>query len=151
MNTTATNILGQLLLWAARLGGLALIYLAVRYFRPALFYKGWNTLQPTYGVAVAPAQVQLHHTSLRIGVEHYNQTAHVGLGAQGLYLQRPSLAAKLQLLCIPYAHLRLQSPPGRTGPLGAPVYGIFEADGVEIWLDDPYATELLAHLPASAP
>lgn len=146
MNTTVANSLGQVLLWVARLGGLALIYFAVRYFRPTLFYKGWNTLQAAYGVTAAPAGVQLHHTSLRVGVEHYNQTAHVGFGPRALYLQRPSLAAQLQLLCIPYAQLRLQSPPGHTGPLGAPVYGIFEAAGVEIWLDDLYAIDLIAHL-----
>lgn len=83
---------GQAILWAARLGGLVLIYLLVRYFRPTIFYKGWGSLQPAYGVPMAqmPTDVPMHHTSLRVGTEHYNQTAYLGVGAAGIYLQRPA-------------------------------------------------------------
>jgi len=140
---------GQAILWAARLAGLVVVYLLIRYFRPTIFYKGWGSLQPTYGVPTAqlPAGVPMHHTSLRVGTEHYNQTAHLGLGPAGLYLQRPALKASGQLLCIPYGHLTLKERPGPTGPLGLPVYGIFEARGVELWIDSPYAEQLIAHLP----
>ena len=99
----------------------------------------------------SPADVQLHHTSLRVGIEHYNQTAYVGLGPAGIYLRRPAPTASQRVLYIPYAQVRLQSPPGRTGPLNLPAYGIFRVDGVEVWLDNPYATDLVTHLSPPAP
>ena len=135
-------------MWAARLAGLLLLYLLVRYFRPTLFYKGWGSLQPTYGVPTAqpPANVILHHTSLRVGTEHYNQTAHLGLGAASRYLQRPAPTPAGRLLCIPYNRMSLKQRPGQGGPLNLPVYGIFLVDGVEVWIDSPYAEQLIAHL-----
>jgi hypothetical protein len=145
------RISGQVILWAARLAGLLVLYLLLRYFRPTLFYKGWGNLQPTYGVLTAqlPADVLMHHTSLRVGAEHYNQTAYVGLGLAALYLQRPAHTPASRLLCIPYARLRLRQRPGPSGPLKLPVYGIFVVDGVEVWLDAPYAKQLIDHLPSS--
>lgn len=147
----AERIGGQVILWAARLAGLVVVYLLIRYFRPTIFYKGWGSLQPTYGVPTAqpPADVPMHHTSLRVGTEHYNQTAYLGVGPAGVYLQRPALKPAGRLLYIPYKSLKLKERPGRTGPLNLPVYGIFEANGVEVWIDSPYAEQLIAHLPAS--
>jgi hypothetical protein len=141
---------GQVIIWAARLAGLLLIYLLVRYFRPTFFYKGWGSLQPTYGVLTAqtPANVPMHHTSLRVGTEHYSQTAYVGLGTTGLYLQRPALTPTGRLLCVPYKCLTLKERPSRTGPLRLAAYGIFQVDGVEVWLDSPYAEQLIAYLSA---
>jgi hypothetical protein len=142
---------GQVILWGARLTGLLVLYLLLRYFRPTLFYKGWGNLQPTYGVPTAqpPDDVPMHHTSLRVGAEHYNQTAYVGLGLAALYLQRPAHTPAGRLLCIPYARLQLRQRPGHNGPLQLPVYGIFVVDGVEVWLDASYAKQLIAHLPSS--
>lgn len=153
MDTTASKIAGQVLLWGARIVGPILLYLFIRYLRPNIFYKGWGSLQPTYSLASAapPADVQMHPISLRVGNEHYSQTAYVGLGPAGLYLRRPAPLARQRVLYIPYAQVQLQSPPTRTGPLNLPVYGIFKVDGVEIWLDNPYATDLIAHLSPPAP
>jgi hypothetical protein len=141
---------GQIILWAARLAGLLIVYLLIRYFRPTIFYKGWGNLQSTYGVPTAqpPADVPMHHTSLRVGAEHYNQTAYVGLGPAALYLQRPAPTPVGRLLRIPYASLRVRQRPGPSGPLKLPVYGIFVVDGVEVWLDAPYAEQLIEHLPS---
>lgn len=147
--TDTERIGGQIILWAARLAGLLLLYLLVRYFRPTLFYRGWSSLQPTYGVPTAqpPAGIPLHHTSLRVGTEHYNQTAHLGLGAAGFYLLRPAPTLAGRLLYIPYNCLALKQRPGPSGPLTIPAYGIFLVDGVAVWLDSPYAEQLIAHLP----
>ena len=147
----AERIGGQVILWAARLAGPMVVYLLMRYFRPTFFYKGWSNLQATYGVPTAqpPAAVPLHHTSLRVGTEHYNQTAYLGVGPAGVYLQRPALKPAGRLLYIPYGCLKLKAKAGPTGPFSLPVYGVFEANGVEIWIDSPYAEQLIAHLPTS--
>lgn len=147
---TLERIGGHVLLWAARLAGLLLVYLLIRYFRPTFFYKGWGSLQPAYGVPSTqlPANMPMHHTSLRVGTEHYNQTAYVGLGSGGLYLRRPALKPAGQLLYIPYKRLTLKERPSRTGPLNLAAYGIFQVDGVEVWLDSPCAEQLMAYLSA---
>ena len=145
----AENITGQAILWAARLVGLFIIYLLVRHFKPTIFYKGWGSLRSEYSLSDPglPAGLVLHPTSLRVGTEHYNQTAHLGLDEGAVYLQRPVLTGEPSLLRIPFSHLKLVAPPGRLGPLGLPVYGIFAANGVEVWIDSPYAEQLMARLP----
>lgn len=143
------DIIGQVILWAARLVGLFLIYLLVRYFKPTIFYKGWSNLRTEYGLANAslPAGLTMHLTSLRVGSEHYNQTAHIGLDATGVYLQQPFASKEKGALRIPYSRLKLVSPPGRTGVLNSPVYGIFKVDGVDVWIDSPYAEQIMERLP----
>lgn len=144
------NIIGQVILWAARLVGIFLIYLLVRHFKPTLFYKGWNSLSAEYGVVTAtlPAGLILHPTSLRIGTTHYNQTAHLGLDNTNVYLQRPLATKENSFLRIPYAQLKLVSPPGPSGLLNVPVYGVFNISGVDVWIDYPYAEQIIKHLPA---
>ena len=143
----AENAIGQVILWAARLVGVLLIYLVVRYFKPTIFYKGWNNLQTEYRLtnAALPTGLVMQPTSLRIGSEHYNQTARIGLGATGVYLQQPF--ASKGTLYLPYDRLKLVSPPGRTGMLNSPVYGIFKVNGIDVWIDSPYAEQIINHLP----
>lgn len=48
---------------------------------------------------------------------------------------------------IPYNRFKLLEPPkARTGFLAIRTYGIFQVDGVDIWLDDPYASQIIAQL-----
>ena len=150
MTNHTETILGEAILWAARLVGLLLLYLLLRHFKPNLFYKGWGSLRPDYSIAdsALPASLAMHHTSLRVGSEHYNQTAHLGLDAAGVYLQRPLASKEDGKLFIPYQHLTLVPPPGRTGALGLPVYGVFKVNGVDIWIDSPYAEQIIKSLPA---
>lgn len=142
------NIVGQVVLWAARLLGLFLIYLLVRHFKPNIFYKGWGNLRTEYGTSAAlPAGLMMHHTSLRVGSEHYNQTAYIGLDDVGIYLQRPLATKEGSLLRIPYVRLKLIEPPRQPGSLHLPIYGIFRVNGVDLWIDSPYAEQIINHLP----
>ena len=143
------NIAGQAALWAARLVGLFLLYLLLKYLKPNLFYKGWSNLRTEHSIAdsALPAGLAMHHTSLRVGSEHYNQTAHIGLDDMGIYLQRPLGSKEDGKLYIPYARMALVEPPGRTGVLNLPVYGIFKVNGVEVWIDSPYAEQIIERLP----
>lgn len=128
---------------------LGVVYLSFRFIwkdsMPNFFYKGWGTLQPTYAVAQLPAQ--RFTTSVRVGSDVYQGTMYVALDAQGVYFQRTLLKPYQQAMFIPYGRFQLvEKPKPRTKFFSLGTYGIFKVDGVDIWLDNPYADQLIAHL-----
>lgn len=145
------SIAGNVIGWILFLG---FVYMSYRFLwkgsMPNLFYKGWKNLQADYGLTEPnlPAGVVMHPTTLRVGSERYAQTAHLGLDETSVYLQRPLAGAEGRFLRIPYTRLKLMSPPGRSGILNAPVYGIFSVNGVDVWIDSPYAEQIIQHLSA---
>jgi hypothetical protein len=140
------TIVGKTVGWVLFLG---VVYLSFRFIwkdsMPNFFYKGWGTLQPTYAVAQRPAG--LATTSVRVGSDVYQGTMYVALDAQGVYLQRTLLEPYQKALYIPYNRFKLlEKPRPRTKFFSLGTYGIFQVDGVDIWLDNPYADQLIAHL-----
>lgn len=145
------SIAGNIIGWVLFLG---FVYMSFRFLWkdsvPNFFYKGWKNLQADYGLLEQdlPVGVVMHPTTLRVGSERYVQTAHLGLDETSVYLQRPLAGADGRFLRVPYTQLKLMSPPGRTGVLNAPVYGIFKVNGVDVWIDSPYAEQIIQRLPA---
>lgn len=140
------SIAGKVVGWCLFLGAM---YLSYRYIwkgsLPNLSYNGWSTLQPRYAVAHMPDQRTT--TSVRVGSDLYQGTMQVALDAQGVYFECPLRTPANKLMHIPYNRFKLLEPPkARTGFLSISTYGIFQVDGVDIWLDDPYASQIIAQL-----
>lgn len=127
----------------------AVAYFVLKHVSPNIFYKGWGSLKQEYGIAdtAVPPAVRMQETSVRVGSETYNNTMQIGLAEHGIYLQRYVLAKPRGTLHIPYASLALQSPPKQSGFMGLPVYGVFKVNGVDIWIDSPYAEQIIERLP----
>lgn len=128
---------------------LGVVYLSFRFIwqdsMPNFFYKGWGSLQPAYAVEQLPAQRFI--TSVRVGSDVYQGTMYVALDEQGVYFQRTLLEPYKKALYIPYSRFKLvEKPKARTKFFSVGTYGIFEVDGVDIWLGNPYADQLIAHL-----
>lgn len=71
----------------------------------------------------------------------------VALDARGVYFQPARLGLGSLAMCIPYGRFRLiAKPTARTASFSLGTYGIFKVDGVDIWLDQPYADQLIEHL-----
>jgi hypothetical protein len=128
---------------------LVVVYLSFRFIwkdsMPNFFYKGWATLQPAYAVEQLPAQRVI--TSVRVGSDVYQGTMHVTFDEQGVYFQRALLEPYQKAMYIPYSRFKLvEKPKVRTKFFSVGTYGIFNVDGVDIWLDNPYAAQIIAHL-----
>lgn len=128
---------------------LSIIYLSYRFIwrdsLPNLTYAGWNTLQPTYAATRLPARWAT--TSVRVGSDLYQGTMRVAFDAQGMYLQRLLPGTDYTTMYLPYNQFRLvEAPKSRAKLLTLSTYGIFSVEGVDIWLDSPYADQLMVHL-----
>lgn len=128
---------------------LGVAYLSYRFIWkdsvPSFSYKGWNTLHPAYAATHLPPRWAT--TSVRMGADLYQGTMQVALDAQGVYFRRTLPGPYKKALYIPYSQFRLVAKPrARTGLFSLGVYGIFDVDGVAIWLDNPYADQLIGHL-----
>jgi hypothetical protein len=128
------------------------IYLSYRYIwrgaKVSILPLGWGNLSD-YRTASLPAGG--HSIDMRIGSQTYTmQQIRLLVAPEGLYLQRQLLGGSPDTLCIPYAHLRLDSTPTTKRIFFAriPVYGIFYVGGVDLWIDDPAATAIIQHLRA---
>jgi hypothetical protein len=144
------NLFANVFPWVVRLVGLYFMYRVLRNFRPNIFYKGWGNLEKAYAVAgPLPPALKLDSISGRVGSETYNDTLAIALDEQGVYLQRSLLAKARGTLYIPFARFRLMEAPKASGPFGVRVYGIFEVDGVDVWLDQPYAQTIISQLSPS--
>jgi hypothetical protein len=143
----------NILSMAGKAAGL-LLFLGVVYFSfrfiwkdsiPNFFYKGWGSLQPAYAVEQLPAQRFI--TSVRVGSDVYQGTMYVALDEQGVYFQRTLLEPYQQAMYIPYSRFKLlEKPKARQKLFSLGTYAIFDVDGVDIWLDNPYAAQIIAHL-----
>jgi hypothetical protein len=149
MQLSTMNVLplaGKVVGWILFLG---VVYLSFRFIwkdsMPNFFYKGWSSLQPTYAVEQLPAHRLT--TAVRIGSDVYQGTMYVALDEQGVYFQRTLLEPYQQAMYIPYSRFKLvEKPKARTKLFSVGTYGIFNVDGVDIWLDNPYADRLIAQL-----
>ena len=66
---------------------------------------------------------------------------------EAIYLQR-TLFGRRDAVHIPYANIKLRELPRVKKMLffTIPVYGIFDVDGVDLWIDSPYAEQISQHL-----
>ncbi len=126
-----------------------MLYLSYRYiWRGAKFDlipRGWGSLS-AYRTDSMPAGGR--NINMRVGSQTYTMGNICLLSAvEGLYLQR-RLLGKVSTLLIPYAQIRLDSPPTTRRLFFAriPVYGIFYVGKVDLWIDEPAATILIQHL-----
>lgn len=84
---------------------------------------------------------------MRIGSDLYQGTMRIALTEQGVYLQPHFFKLSRKALLIPYDQLELVEPPRkRTGFFSVRTFGIFKVDGVNLWLDVPYAKQVISRL-----
>ena len=124
------------------------------------FWRGWGTLMRRYAAPQWTRQnlvmqnpvMQNPVTSARFGTTFFQGTVSVVLGESGVAFQRVSLFGRPvgRGLHIPYSDFRMIAPyQERGGLLLMPVFGRFEVDRTEIWLDQPYSGQLTARLAAT--
>lgn len=129
---------------------LLVVYLSYRYiWKDALLnisFKGWGDLAARYHIE---EMVPRHTTiTMRVGSQTYNfNNMDISVAETGIYLQR-TLFGRRDAVHIPYANIKLRELPRVKKMLffTIPVYGIFDVDGVDLWIDSPYAEQISQHL-----
>jgi hypothetical protein len=129
---------------------LLLLYLAYKYIwkdaLPNISFKGWSDLAARYHVQ---EMVPRHTTiTMRVGSQTYNfNNMEIAVVDTGIYLQR-TLFGRRDAVHIPYANIKLRELPKVKKMLffNIPVYGLFDVDGVDLWIDSPYAERISQHL-----
>lgn len=141
-------ILGEAILWAARLLGLYLIWQIARHIRVSVLFKGWGTVRREFGIGLAdvPVSLTMQGTEVRVGI-YKTDMAQIAIDDNFIYLDRPFSSSTNGLLRIPFNRIELVSPPSRNGgAFNLPVAGIFKVSGVELWLGSPFAERIIARL-----
>ena len=108
------------------------------------FGGGWGNLEQAYSVPHAPHSISLRSTSARVGLTVFKNTMNIALDETGVYLQRSFFIKNNVILHIPYHKMILVEK--RNPSWAASGFGIFTVDGVDVWIDQPYANQILEKL-----
>lgn len=125
--------------------GIVIIGFGLRFYfrriRLSIFAGGWSDLAVGHTMLGEPLGLPWQSSSARVGAVVYKNTMNVAVQHGGLYLQRDSFALDKTILFLPAANLKLVSR--HKASWFANAYGIFTIDGVDVWVEQPYADALL--------
>ena len=124
---------------------LVLTFLGLRFYfrriRLSIFAGGWSDLAASYTMLGEPLGLPWQSSSARVGAVVYKNTMNVAVQYGGLYLQRDSFVTDKTILFLPANRLQLVSRHKASWLANA--YCIFTIDGIDVWVEQPHADNLL--------